>query len=184
MSGEHCKEYPVYLDVAQCYLGETKNSDFADINHFLKKEGFDVDVRNTSWCAAFVNSVLAGVGMDGTGKLNARSFLDNYGTKVDKKDVQAGDIVVIPRGTEAWQGHVAMVLDKYYDEKQKQWRVHVIGGNQGSEGGGSVCIHDWPMSLALGYVRPPESDILIAANNLKVPQFLKGASAPAASANV
>lgn len=184
MSGEHCKEYPVYLDVAQCYLGETKNDDFADINRFLKKEGFDVDVRNTSWCAAFVNSVLAGVGMDGTGKLDARSFLNNYGTKVDKKDVQPGDIVVIPRGTEAWQGHVAMVLDKYYDDKQKQWRVHVIGGNQGEEGGGSVCIHDWPMSLALGYVRPPESDILTAANNLKMPQFLKGAAAPAASANV
>ncbi|MEZ0226867.1 MAG: CHAP domain-containing protein [Alphaproteobacteria bacterium] len=181
MTGEHCKEYPVYLDVAQCYLGETKNTDFADINRFLKREGFDVDVRNTSWCAAFVNSVLEGVGIDGNDKLNARSFLDGYGTKVAQKDVQAGDIVVIPRGTEAWQGHVAMVLDKY-QAPNGQWRVHVIGGNQGSEGGGSVCIHDWPMSLALGYVRPPEADILVAAN-AATQKFnnIKGVSAPAAA---
>ena len=41
----------------------------------------------TAWCAAFVGAMLKRAGIKGTGKLNARSYLD-WGTPVARKDAQ------------------------------------------------------------------------------------------------
>ena len=91
---------------------------FADSGHNWDKED------STPWCAAFVGSVLAEVGLQGTGQLNARSYL-KWGEAVD--DPKPGDVVVFWRGDKnGWQGHVAFFV---------RWQgedLIVRGGNQGN----------------------------------------------------
>jgi uncharacterized protein (TIGR02594 family) len=181
MEAEHCKEYPVHLDIASCYLGESTDKDFKDINHFLQNNGFkNFQSENTAWCAAFVNSALHGAGIEGNGSEAAASFLQNYGSRVKPKDVQPGDIVVMPRNDEKTLFHVAMVVDTYQD-KSGQWRVHYIGGNQGSDA--SVCIHDIPLSYATGFTRPPEADFKLADNPSGPGNTKVAASRPVATAS-
>lgn len=77
----------------------------------------------TAWCAAFVGAMLKRAGMQGTGKLTARSYLD-WGLPVDRKDAMAGDIVVLRRGTSSWQGHVGFFV------KDNGKTITILGGNQ------------------------------------------------------
>ena len=93
----------------------------------------------TAWCAAFVGFVLSEVGMKGTGKLNARSYLD-WG--VETKTPRPGDIVVFWRGSKSgWQGHVAIY---HGEDAQGIW---VVGGNQGDK----VSLVPYSKSQLLGY---------------------------------
>jgi uncharacterized protein (TIGR02594 family) len=97
----------------------------------------------TSWCAAFVNAILAALALPTTGKLNARSFLD-YGEKVELVDVRPGDIVVYWRGDpNGWQGHVGFVMSI------TNGQVMTLGGNQGNK----VSIAPYPLSRVLGFRR-------------------------------
>lgn len=95
----------------------------------------------TAWCAAFVGAMLARGGYAGTGKLNARSYLD-YGIQPAKP--QRGDIVVFPRGNSDWQGHVAFVA------KVDDQFVHAFGGNQAD----AVNITRYSRAKVLGFRRP------------------------------
>lgn len=80
----------------------------------------------TGNCAAFVGSVLAQVGIQGTGALNARSYLE-WGEPVDLVRAQRGDIVVFWRGSrDGWQGHVGF----YHGIDGNN--ILVLGGNQGN----------------------------------------------------
>lgn len=80
----------------------------------------------TAWCAAFVGSVLASLGLPHTGKLNARSY-QTYGAAVRMQDARPGDIVVLWRGSPtSWQGHVGFLVR--FDGDQ----VVLRGGNQGN----------------------------------------------------
>jgi uncharacterized protein (TIGR02594 family) len=80
----------------------------------------------TAWCAAFVGSVLAQVGLQHTGKLNARSY-EHWGVEVPMREARPGDIVVFWRETpDSWKGHVAILVRFDGD------RVIVRGGNQGN----------------------------------------------------
>lgn len=97
----------------------------------------------TPWCAAFVNAILAILGLPTNGKLNARSFLE-YGEPVSLANVRPGDIVVFWRGSpNGWQGHVGIVVSINGD------KVMVLGGNQGNK----VSIAPYPMSRVLGFRR-------------------------------
>lgn len=81
----------------------------------------------TAWCAAFVGSVLAQLGLPHTGKLNARSYA-TYGASVRTQDARPGDIVVLWRGSPtSWQGHVGFFV-RYDGDK-----VVMRGGNQGNK---------------------------------------------------
>lgn len=90
----------------------------------------DVDPLRTEWCAAFVNSILEKdsvpnlYALDSKYPLAARSFLD-WGVSIDPYDIQAGDIVVFPRGNEPWQGHVG-----FYVSTTEAGRWVILGGNQ------------------------------------------------------
>ena len=85
-----------------------------------------VDDDETPWCAAFVGSVLASLGLPHTGKLNARSY-ETYGQHVETAAARPGDIVVLWRGSrDSWQGHVAFFVGM--DGK----RLVLRGGNQGN----------------------------------------------------
>ena len=54
----------------------------------------------------------------------ARSFLE-WGWPVNPIDIQEGDIVIFPRGAEAWQGHVG-----FYVSTTEEGRWIILGGNQ------------------------------------------------------
>jgi len=117
------------LSAAGAYLGTDEwpgaksnpavDAMFDDVGH-----GWADD--STPWCAAFVGSVLASLGLPHTGKLTARSY-ENYGTGVTIQNAQPGDIVVFWRGTpDSWQGHVAFLV------RFEGNSVIVRGGNQGN----------------------------------------------------
>jgi uncharacterized protein (TIGR02594 family) len=79
----------------------------------------------TSWCAAFVNWVLASLELPNTGKLNARSFLE-LGQSV-KDCPEPGDIVVLWRESlDSWKGHVGFYVRETDD------KIYLLGGNQGN----------------------------------------------------
>jgi uncharacterized protein (TIGR02594 family) len=75
------------------------------------------------WCAAFVGAMLERCGISGTGKLNARSYLD-WGVPVELENARPGDVVIFKRGNSTWQGHVAFYVD------QNGSSIKVLGGNQ------------------------------------------------------
>jgi len=130
-----------YMDVAGKFLGMHERQDGAALAAFLKRAGgVSIDPKVTPWCAAFVNAVLNEAGMEGTGKLNARSFL-NFGQATDRPKV--GDIVVLSRGDpNGWQGHVGFFHG--FDDKGN---VLVLGGNQGDK----VSIAPFKADQVLGF---------------------------------
>lgn len=94
------------------------------------KDILGVDPVRTEWCAAFVNAMLE---QDGIPSLNdiehpnpllARSFLE-YGDPINPQDVQYGDLVIFPRGSQGWQGHVGFYVGRY---STGEWII--LGGNQ------------------------------------------------------
>ena len=128
--------------VAESMVGKGEVPDRAILQEFLANGGENLDPATTAWCAAFVNAVLAKSGGQGTGKLNARSFMD-WGQEVDQP--QRGDVAVFSRGdADGWQGHVGF-FDSYGDDGQ----IRVLGGNQGD----SVNISGYDPSTLLGFRR-------------------------------
>ncbi len=97
------------VDLASGLIGKNENTSAASINAFLKRGGVDIDAAQTAWCAAFVNSSLAQVGLKGTGSLTANSF-QNWGQAVDLDKVMRGDVLLQSRGLGATQagGHVGL----------------------------------------------------------------------------
>lgn len=118
------------LDIAQQWVGyDERNSEQAKaLTQFFKNAGVDpINPAATPWCAAFLNSVLGSAGLEQTGALTARSFLD-YGTPVQK--AQVGDIVVFDRGG-GWRGHVGIIT-----AINGNGTYSVLGGNQRVDGQG------------------------------------------------
>ncbi len=135
-----------HLDVAEAKLGMNEYQDRTALRQYV-----GVDPRYTEWCAAFVNAVLADSGMTNLEDMNhaqpltARSFLD-WGEAVDQP--LPGDIVIFPRGTSDWQGHVGFYVGWEQDEEGKVfWKI--LGGNQND----SVSIDLYPASKVLGVRR-------------------------------
>lgn len=96
------------------------------IVEMFRAVGHRVESDETAWCAAFVGSVLASLGLPHTGKLNARSY-STYGQAVRMQDARPGDIVTLWRGSPtSWQGHVAFLVEFVGD------KVKLRGGNQGN----------------------------------------------------
>jgi uncharacterized protein (TIGR02594 family) len=112
-------------------------------------QAIGVDPVRTEWCAAFVNAVLDMNDIQGSetvsnNPLLARSFL-SWGSPVN--EAQSGDIVVFPRGNQAWQGHVGIHASTVYiDGKKWYW---VLGGNQNN----SVSFKLYPAYKTIGIRR-------------------------------
>lgn len=113
---------------AQPYIGLEERQNRKEIKEFV-----GVDPVRTEWCAAFVNAILE---IDNIPNLNdqtrypplmARSFL-NWGTRVEKTEIQRGDVVVFPRGTQGWQGHVGFYVETQSHNNKSYWVI--LGGNQ------------------------------------------------------
>lgn len=90
-----------------------------------------VDPVRTEWCAAFVNAVLELDGIpsnnDHKYPLTARAFLD-WGSPINPQDIQKGDLVIFPRGTQGWQGHVGFYIGR---ADNGSWII--LGGNQDNQ---------------------------------------------------
>lgn len=108
---------------------------FADCGHSWVKDD------ETAWCAAFVGSMLKRSGVKGTGKLNARSYLD-WGLHLSKPEV--GCIVVLKRGTNPVLGHVGFWIG------ENAHLVDILGGNQSN----GVNVKAYKAKDILGYRWP------------------------------
>lgn len=102
------------LTTAGQYLGEAEwpgAKHNPEILRMFEVSGHSwVQDDETPWCAAFVNMVLASLGLPHTGSLRARSY-ESYGTEIALSHAQPGDIVVLWRGTpEAVTGHVGFLV--------------------------------------------------------------------------
>jgi uncharacterized protein (TIGR02594 family) len=111
--------------IASRFMGYHERRNRTELRKFL-----GIDPARIDWCAAFVNSVLHEMGKKGSESvseypLTARSFL-RWGKRVREPEV--GDIVVFPRGTEDWQGHVGFYYGTEYVNGVKFYQI--LGGNQ------------------------------------------------------
>ena len=115
---------------AQPYIGLQERVHRTELKDLL-----DVDPVRTEWCAAFVNAVLELDGIPGSDSVSdvplmARSFLV-WGERVEPADIQRGDVVIFPRGTQGWEGHVGFYVDTQFINGKEIWIV--LGGNQSNE---------------------------------------------------
>lgn len=142
------KDYGIaILETAGTFLGV---KEWAGSRHnpvivgFFASSGHEwVQDDETPWCAAFVNSILAAVGLPHTGALNARSYL-NWGTEVGLADARPGDIVVLWRNSRTSpEGHVSILVSIRGD------RILLRGGNQGD----AVTDQEFPISRVLSIRR-------------------------------
>ena len=134
------------VSIASAWVGLHQSYDRSLLREFL-----GVDPVRTEWCAAFVNSVLAAAGIPGSDSVHrypllAKSFL-KWGEGVDRADIQIGDVVVFPRGSAGWQGHVGFYVETVWEADVEYWAI--LGGNQQN----SVGIDLYPADRAIGIRR-------------------------------
>lgn len=138
---------PKYAQLAYSYIGQKEVPGSKSnplilrwIQDFL---GWGDDDGKVAWCAIFINTMLKEAGIEGTGKANARSFLD-WGRTVETP--RRGDIVVFERGgRSSWKGHVGIYWGEAGDGS-----IYCLGGNQSDK----VSIASYSKSRILGYRRP------------------------------
>ncbi len=110
---------------------------FREIGHSWVKDD------ETAWCSAFANWVALKAGFQGSGRLDARSWL-NIGEKVSEP--RMGDIVVFWREKpNSWKGHVGFFIGYSHDRGM----IYCLGGNQSN----TVCIQPYDASQLLGFQR-------------------------------
>ena len=84
-----------------------------------------VNPSQVAWCAAYVQYVLSLEGIEGTGSLIAKSYLD-WGWPV--AEPEQWDIVIFNRNGPGWEGHVGFYMGTI--ERDGQTYYLVLGGNQ------------------------------------------------------
>lgn len=112
---------------AQPYIGLQERQDRIQIRDLV-----GVDPVRTEWCAAFVNAILEKDNIPGSDTvskypLTARSFLQ-WGERVERVNIQRGDVVIFPRGNAGWQGHVGFYVETQVHNGVEYWVI--LGGNQ------------------------------------------------------
>ena len=134
---------PDPLRVAKQWEGYHAQRNRSELRNLLTEgNGSTIDPVKIPWCAAFANAILKQTGREGTGSLQARSFL-GYG--IATKYPKEGDIVVFSRGRNRSAGHVGFYKGEETIEGVKY--ILVFGGNQNKE----VNVAYYPASKLLGY---------------------------------
>lgn len=119
------------IETAKPLIGMHEMYDRTSLREFL-----GIDPVYINWCAAFVNSILEELEIPGSDTVHkhpllARSFL-HWGTPIKRKNIEVGDVVVFPRGTAEWQGHVGFFYGSFIDETGiEYWKI--LGGNQDNQ---------------------------------------------------
>lgn len=117
--------------------------DNPEILKYFRESGFlDSSIKDeTAWCSAFANWVANKLGIERSGKLTARSWL-NVGCQVSTPE--PGDVVIFWRESpSSWKGHVAFFINQ--DEKN----IYVLGGNQANQ----VGLNPYPKERLIEYRR-------------------------------
>ncbi len=99
--------------------------DNATIVKWLTAMGIKNAKDEIAWCAAAMNGILGECHVIGTGSPTARSFL-TWGAQIPWEQKRPGDIVILQRGNQSWQGHVGI----YLKEDPNVAQILVRGGNQ------------------------------------------------------
>jgi uncharacterized protein (TIGR02594 family) len=134
-------------ELAKAEIGtvEWKDGNNPKVVAYFKDSGnAGIKDDETAWCAAFVGAMIHRAGGKGTGKPNARSYLE-WGSRVERKDAREGDVVIFKRGNSTWQGHVAFFV------KDNGSTITVLGGNQSN----AVNRKAYPAASLLGIRRAP-----------------------------
>lgn len=98
----------------------------------------------TSWCSAFANWCMKRAGIQGSGKANAKSWLD-WGTGITPSTPCFGSVAVFTRPPGGWRGHVTFVVG------ETAGALRCLGGNQtDGTNTSAVCIKTYPKSRLLG----------------------------------
>jgi len=127
-------------EITECPGGE--QHPFIQWCHLLAGLGAD-QPDETAWCSSFVNAVAWLLKLPRSQSAAARSWL-SVGTPVGLDVARVGfDVVVLKRGTQAWQGHVGFYAGTVGDQ------VRVLGGNQGN----GVTVAVFPLADVLGVRR-------------------------------
>lgn len=126
------------IEQAMKYYGWNEWSDHTELNRLMG----GIDVRKTSWCAAFVSAIERQCGGTGVDSLMARKYL-RYGSPV--LIPTKGCIVVLNRPPWPWNGHIGFFLDKTAES------VLILGGNQDN----SVSKKWFKLNRVLGYRKYP-----------------------------
>lgn len=113
------------VGLAQSMLGLSETKDKNTIMEYLRRGGIASDPSIEAWCASFVNSTLAQIGMRGTGSKVANSF-QNWGQEIPRNDVQAGDVVLETKKLPANKpgGHVGLATGAFTGST-----IEMIAGN-------------------------------------------------------
>lgn len=91
----------------------------------------------TAWCSLTVNIMAKRLGLEHSGKLDARSWMKT-GKSVDSTSPKIGHIVVFYRNsTASWQGHVGLFAGWSKDKKG----IWTLGGNQKN----MITISEYPV---------------------------------------
>ena len=115
----------------------------ANIARYLATVGLAGHSDETAWCSAFVNWCMEQAGIRGTGRANARSWLDWGGICLGFPTY--GCVTVLWRESPtSWKGHVGFYMGREGSQ------VVLLGGNQGN----AVSIRNYPESRVLGYRWP------------------------------
>jgi uncharacterized protein (TIGR02594 family) len=148
------------LAFARQHLGEDEIRDQSKLQDFFRKEGVSVNPRTTAWCAGFVNASLkeAGITGPGGGKSLAAADFVKYGTNVEPKDIQPGDIGVV-RGTSSGTGREGKHVGFLTGETRMvngRLQAKMLGGNQGGTVSGKGGVSEqWRDVSQLHLRRPP-----------------------------
>jgi uncharacterized protein (TIGR02594 family) len=94
------------------------------IGGYLRQGGVALNPRFEAWCAAFVNSTLAQMGLKGA--TNVANSFQKWGDSVPVSSVQEGDIVILTRGKgpDVTGGHIGIATGVRQGNK-----VEIIAGN-------------------------------------------------------
>ena len=116
------------MEHAENFVGLNEQLHRAELTYIL-----GVDPVRVEWCAAFVNAVLDLGRVPDLNALGhphpllARSF-STWGDPVLLEEIQRGDVVVFPRGSVLWQGHVGFYVQTVYMDGIEY--LEILGGNQ------------------------------------------------------
>jgi uncharacterized protein (TIGR02594 family) len=135
---------PPWMTYAKGKIGVHELAGAADnsyIVQILKACGLSNVHDETAWCSAFINDCMRGAQIVGTGKANARSWLD-WGFSLPA--ARYGCVVVLSRPPDPSHGHVALYAG-FQDPN-----FHLLGGNENNQ----VMIKDYDKSRLLSYRWP------------------------------